>query len=1165
MRIDELQLLAVGPFTGKSLDFSRGNHGLHVVFGPNEAGKSSALRALRALLFGFDDRTPDGFLHGYPKLAVGGRLRAADGKHIALVRHKKRKGSIIDLETEAALPDDALDPFLGGLTEQSFCTLFGIDHDRLVSGGQEMLQQQGDLGQALFTAASGVGRLRGVLDTLASQAEELFSPRGRSHAIARTTAALHEAEKAARHASLAVRDWEGANQRLEDARIALARLSVERAELAKEKVRAERWLRLIPRLAQRRALLAEAAAQPEAPELSQDFSNLWQSAIGTLESAQEQLSGANQRREQLHQTLEEVALDPTLLAATERIDQASRELGAYEKAQKDRNRIDATVRASRNAAREVLRGLRQDRSLEDLPALRPGIESIRRSLEDLVTSHSGLVQAQRKAQQNHQELSTELAQLQEPPEEPIPEADTGPLERAVQAARRDGDLARQSTAEARKLATLERSCTDELSALGRWAGPLDGIDALPLPGEETIVGHATQLAELEEAQRARAQRRDDIRAQLADAERELRILTMESSVPSEEDLTQVRTLRNKGWNLVRRAWLEDADVDAESAALFSGKKTLDRAFEESVLDGDSIADRLRREAERVASRAQHEARRASLSESTKAIEQEMETLARERAIAETRWRELWTSTGITPGTPAEMRAWLPRLSALRDRYHDLGEARERLHQTQEAMAHHAQALLTQLSELGRQLDPQSDLPALLSEADQLLARRAERKARQETRKRLMRDSARAKDELARATKDLEVWQTEWADVMKPLGLPADTRPKSAKSTLEGYLEVFKHLDEADSHERRIIGIQKEEVMFRTALDKLAQKTSPGPTDEAPKQRVERLKRELDLASQARVRREGLSTELAALEVKIAGLESRRVAAEARIAELLNEAGCTERDQVPEAEQRAREKRSRRERLQQLEETLLEDGAGADLPALEAELCQVDADQLKTRLAELPGLLERADAEVQRTAAERGAAEGELARMSGADAAAEASASAEALLAQLSGEVDRYLPLRLAELLLRREIERFLEENQSPLLEQAGHHFADLTGQAFRGIRAEVDDRDHPILISLRGDGSRLQVEGLSTGTRDQLFLALRLAAVEAHVARAEPIPFVVDDVLVQFDDDRALAALRVFAGLAKSTQVLLFTHHKRILEMATVLAGEFEVYALDLT
>ena len=73
---------------------------------------------------------------------------------------------------------------------------------------------------------------------------------------------------------------------------------------------------------------------------------------------------------------------------------------------------------------------------------------------------------------------------------------------------------------------------------------------------------------------------------------------------------------------------------------------------------------------------------------------------------------------------------------------------------------------------------------------------------------------------------------------------------------------------------------------------------------------------------------------------------------------------------------------------------------------------------------------------------------------------------------------------------------------------------------------------------------------MSSGARDQLYLALRLATLEKYLATSEPMPFIVDDILINFDDQRARATLDVLADFSAKTQVLLFTHHARISEMA---------------
>jgi len=71
---------------------------------------------------------------------------------------------------------------------------------------------------------------------------------------------------------------------------------------------------------------------------------------------------------------------------------------------------------------------------------------------------------------------------------------------------------------------------------------------------------------------------------------------------------------------------------------------------------------------------------------------------------------------------------------------------------------------------------------------------------------------------------------------------------------------------------------------------------------------------------------------------------------------------------------------------------------------------------------------------------------------------------------------------------------------------------------------------------------------MSSGTRDQLYLALRLANLEWRLEKHGSMPFIADDILVNFDDVRSAATLKALAELAKKNQVTLFTHHRQIVE-----------------
>jgi uncharacterized protein YhaN len=84
----------------------------------------------------------------------------------------------------------------------------------------------------------------------------------------------------------------------------------------------------------------------------------------------------------------------------------------------------------------------------------------------------------------------------------------------------------------------------------------------------------------------------------------------------------------------------------------------------------------------------------------------------------------------------------------------------------------------------------------------------------------------------------------------------------------------------------------------------------------------------------------------------------------------------------------------------------------------------------------------------------------------------------------------------------------------------------------------------------------LGLEALTDGTVDPLYLALRLAAIEEHNATREPLPFIADDLLLNFDNTRSQAALRTLARVAASNQVLFFTHHSHMLDLARAAVPE---------
>jgi len=206
VKILELDLRAFGPFTDVRLDLAEGHEGMHILYGPNEAGKSSALRALKCLLYGIPKNSADNFIHENKALRIGGRLRNADGSEFAFLRRKGNKDTILSPDGKP-IDERDLDRFLHGVTEESFGFLFGIDHEALVRGGRNILAGKGETGQSLFAAGAGGANLRAVLEAIEADAEALFKNKGQLPAINKAVSRHQELRKRISDLSQSSREW----------------------------------------------------------------------------------------------------------------------------------------------------------------------------------------------------------------------------------------------------------------------------------------------------------------------------------------------------------------------------------------------------------------------------------------------------------------------------------------------------------------------------------------------------------------------------------------------------------------------------------------------------------------------------------------------------------------------------------------------------------------------------------------------------------------------------------------------------------------------------------------------------------------------------------------------------------------------------------------------
>jgi uncharacterized protein YhaN len=1134
-----LDLIAFGPFTGASLDLSGGSEGLHLVYGPNEAGKSSALRAVRQLFTEIPHRSADDFVHKHEKMRLGARVRNARGEVLEFRRRKGNKNTLLGPD-DAPLDDARLAAFLGGLDPAEFATKFAIGHDELVAGGKAVIAGGGDIGRLLFAAGAGLTGLAGVQKRLEDDCDELFKRGGSKPRINATWSELEAARKARNEAALRGSEWLEHDENLRRARAAKRETeeSLERAR--REAHRLRRFEQALGPIARRKQLRAELAPLADAVLLPADFVFRHREAVSFLQPAELAEADAHLALERTEEEIAELDVPEALLEQAEAIEHLHLRLGSHQQAARDRARLAAERAQLEAEAGSIRRDLGLDRRGADVAPL---TTDERVGIQDLGNQQQVVFKARDDARKALEAHAAKVADAAGRLEALGPARDPSALRRAAAQAQRQGDLDESVRLDRGALVRDERRADADLAALGLWSGPLDGLERLAVPSAETVERFQAETeAEGREVADLRA-RVADLEAQAGAADAQLEQLRLEREVPAEDDLDRARRRRHELWRRLKQAW--DTGPAGEPAS----------EFERGVAEADAVADRLRREADRIATKAKLLAERGrclkALDEHRGRYTEAQDKLGQVRQ----RWATLWAPLGVAPLSPREMLAWSRKQADLTALARSVRERRLSLDQREAKLAHHVRELGESLEALGEPPGaPGESLAERVERAQGLSDTLAEAAS---ARERLRQDLAALEAErpgLAEraeaAEADLARWQSRWADAVRRLGLPPDASPSQANAVAGRVADLFDRLDKAEARRREVEAIDREAGQFERDVRALAERAAPDVARLPAERSAAELNARLTRARAARQHRQALDERRGQSEQAARSARSTAVEMRARLRRLCREARCDREDDLAEVEERSARRQALETELAEVDRHLFHLGGSEPLDDFIAEAESTDPDALAVELGRLDAEVDRLEHEREGLDQAIGREEEILKRMDGNPRAADADQEAENLRARIRSDVERYARLRLAAAVLREGVERYRQKRQGPVLARAGALFAALTLGSFERLSVDYDERDEAVLKGVRPGGELVGVEGMSAGTADQLYLALRLASLETYLDRAEPVPLVVDDILIHFDDDRASAALCALADLSRRTQVLLFTHHQRLVELA---------------
>jgi uncharacterized protein YhaN len=275
----------------------------------------------------------------------------------------------------------------------------------------------------------------------------------------------------------------------------------------------------------------------------------------------------------------------------------------------------------------------------------------------------------------------------------------------------------------------------------------------------------------------------------------------------------------------------------------------------------------------------------------------------------------------------------------------------------------------------------------------------------------------------------------------------------------------------------------------------------------------------------------------------------------RIEALLIETGCDSVEALIEAERRSDQARIIDNDLREIHEKILIAGDGKTIQELEKAAENADPDQIAAKIQEAATAHSVLDREYQEALTGLGAQKQRVKSQDGRSDAARFAAEAQECLATARAHAGRYARLQIATLVLQRAVDNYRRKNESAILRRAETLFRRLTLGRYTDLSVEYEGGKAKLRAVRPGEEVDV-ARSLSDGTLDQLFLSLRLASIEQHLASQEAMPLVLDDIFINFDDDRTRAGIEVLAEFAEKTQVLLLTHHARTIELAKIALPE---------
>ncbi len=1143
MRLNKLKLAKYGMFTGKVLDFGEHTHDrtdFHIVYGLNEAGKTTSMDAWIDFLFGIKRGSTYGFRHSKAM-----EIQAVLEKDNVLVEYKrirKIKESLLDMDGEV-VPDSVLNALLGGYSRPDYEILFTANDQTLEKGGNEILASKGDLGKLLFSASAGMADLSERLLELQQQ-NELFYKKGTSkNHLVQTRKQLadlkrdwQELDKGVNEYKTLIRSSEEAQGNLEQTRIVLGKLKAE-FSLVDRKINALRW---VASLSDTQHELKDYEKLPLPPQNWRTLLDSWSQELIETKGRLEQLSKDIDRREK---TLSNNKIDETILGLEDKVFKARTQKGSYTSVLRDLPRRNA--RKTELGAEIDYLTSRLGHDCREESNLIPNTATIG-LIRDLMQENSGLVVNYQSAQEELETATEDMDSLKAKLDK---EGNLGHGVEAIESLLREireNDPRTLLRTLSTDILEAESEIESGISSLLPWEGSSQELVELQCPTKQSIGEIQKRYEEINRVYLEGCRRKETLDDEIRKLEHSF--AEIDTEAVSLEDLAESKSRREERW-AVHKTTLDIATADQ---------------FEIAMRFDDQISSRAADQKAKSAVRSERQAKRNELCLQLEKEKQNCQSLKNElEGIKETHKNILNDIHGLgNIQTADELISWLDYRENTLGKVRKLEGLKARKDHFEEIQKSFIKHLTLALKEAGIDCKDFWTLETLISAASNLIEKNKDIKAIKDQLLRA-RVTHRAREKAFNKAKEEKArWDEQWKQACERTVFIGETIPKvvEMKEIIAALDELMPKVAELNSLKDRIEKMNEDKDRFIRYVQELAQSLGIegdnilhlwSTVEDRVENTVRKYNENKNILAELENRREeklGLEGDLSRINRTIQ--EFGVIYDETNLDEIKKY--CVKAEKYQELKTLEEKALANVQEIMGLpnKKEAIDQVAGLDLATLEGEKSRLES-KIRECEVELEDRLT-----IQREARR------ELDTVSGDDSIARIKENYENLLIDLQDQLFAHLKKKFGILALDHAIRKFRDTHKSGMMTLASEIFSKISCGNYKSLGTTLDKGREILIVEPKVGGTKF-VEGLSKGTRFQLYLSLRIAGFYEIIKSNQQAPFLADDILETFDNQRTAEALQVLELMGKRCQVIYFTHHEHILDIAKSVCPDVSIHTLE--